>query len=224
MTPEAIQRWLKRKKAWHIAGCWGGALLALLAGMFVLFLTFWLAYIVLFIGEDGVSAVMRLFFNREFHLSHTWRLVICWLFLTALFVEWIRRSPWELGDYEKINALSGTRALVPFFGVSSLLLVNPQASATIITEVLYIGPRLVLGATSLAREAYRSRNLEMAECARVLQFLASREKAVTYEEFKISLPNADWEMLKNSLARVSGVVFLEKGLGLTGDLRKELCA
>jgi hypothetical protein len=222
MTPEPIQRWLERKKTRHIAGCWGGALLALSAGIFVLFLTFLLAYIVLLIGEEGISAVMGFFGNREFHLSHGWRLVISWLFVTALCVEWVRRSPWDLGDYDKTNTTPGARALVPFFGASSLLLVNAQASATIITEILYLGPRLVLGALSLAREAYRSRKLATAECARILQLLVSRENAVTYEEFRTVQPEADWATLKNSLARIPGVVFLEKGLSLTDDLRKEL--
>jgi hypothetical protein len=223
MTAEVIQRWLKKRIVLHIAGCWLGALLALLAGVFVLFLTFIMAYIVLLIGEDGVSAVTGLFFNHEYHLSHTWRVAICWLFLIALCLEWIRRSRWTSDSYEKSDALPGTRALVPFFGASSLLLMNPQASATIIAEILYIGPRLVLGAASLAREAYRSRNLETAECARVLQLLASRENAVTYEEFTTLQPNPHWVILKNRLARIPGVVFLEKGFGLTDDLRKELC-
>ena len=223
MTPEAIQSWLKRKLTLRIVGCWAGALLVLLAGLFVLYLTFWLAYVVIFIGEDGVSAVIGLFSNRGFHLSHLWRLVISGLFLVALFIEWIRRSPSDLGNYEKIHVSPGARALVPYFGISSLLLANPRASAAIIAEILYIGPRLVLGATSLAREAYRSRNLETAECARVLLLLASREKAVTYEEFRTLLPNTDWTTLKNILARVPGVVFLEKGFGLTDDLRKQLC-
>jgi len=223
MTPEAIQRWLERRIAWHIAGCWGGAVLSLLAGIFVLYLTFLLTYIVLFIGEDGVSAIMRLFFDREFHLSQGWRLVLSWLFVMALCIEWVHHSPRDLGNYDKTNATPGARALVPFFGVSSLLLVNAQASATIITGILYIGPRLVVGALPLAREACRSRNLETAECARVLQLLASRQKAVTYEEFSTLLPNANWEMIKNGLARIPGVVFLEKGFGLTDDLRKHLC-
>ncbi len=223
MTPELIQRWLQRKIAWHIAGCWLGAALALVAGVFVLFLTFIMAYIVLLIGEDGVSAVTGLFFNHEYHLSHTWRVVICWLFLIALCLEWIRRSRWTSDSYEKSDALPGTRALVPFFGASSLLLVNPQASATFITQILYIGPRLVLGAKSLAREAYQSQNFKAEECARVLRSLVSAERAMTYEELNTFQPDTEWAVLKDSLARIPGVVFLEKGLSLTDELRKELC-
>jgi len=223
MIPDAIQRWLGRKITWHIVGCWSGAVLALLAGIFLLNLTFCLAYIVLLIGESGVSAVIGLFSNHEFHLSNTWRLVIAGLFVTALSVEYVRRTPWDLGDYEKAEAPSGARVLVPLLGASSLLLVNAQASATIITQILYLGPRLVVGALPLAREACRSRHLKTVECAQVLQLLASHESAVTYEEFRTVQPEADWTMLKNCLARVPGVIFLEKGLSLTDDLRKELC-
>lgn len=42
MSPNAIQIWLKKKLAMHAMACWGTALLALLAGTLVLFLTFWL--------------------------------------------------------------------------------------------------------------------------------------------------------------------------------------
>jgi hypothetical protein len=53
--------------------------------------------------------------------------------------------------------------------------------------------------------------------------LLSRENAVTYEEFKVIQRDTDWIKLKNNLARLSGVVFLEKGLSMTDDLRQELC-
>jgi len=219
-----IENWLKNTISLHIACCWAGALLSLLAGVFILYLTFLLTYIVLFIGEEGITAFLGLFFDREFHLGHRWRLVLSWLFVMALCIEWVRRSPRNFGSLDKIDATPGARALVPFFGVSSLFLVNAQASATIITEILYIGPRLVVGALPLAREAYRSRAIKTAECARVLQILASSERAVTYDEFRTFQPEADWPEIQNGLARVPGMVFLENGLSLTDDLRKELCA
>ena len=224
MTAEAIQRWLERKMTWHIAGCWAGALLSLLAGIFVLYLTYCLAYIVLLIGERGVSAVTGLFSNHEFHLGNSWRQVLSGLFLIAVCIEYVRRSPLDLGDYDKTDIAPAARALVPFFGASSLLLANAQASAAVITEILYIGPRLVIGALPLAREARRARVIKSLECARVLQLLASRPNAVTYEEIETLQPGLNWATIKGGLARVSGVVFLEKGLGLTDALREELCA
>jgi hypothetical protein len=225
MTLEAIQHWLGKKIALHILGCWVGAVLGLLAGLFVLFLTFWLAYVAVFLGEYSVSALRQLFFNHTFHLRHTWRMAICGLFLAALFVEWIRRSPWELGNYGKVNASPGSQALViqgGVLGACGMLLANPQASAAMITEIIYTGPRLVLGAGSLVREAYRSRSFNLQPCAGVLQLLASRGAAVTYEEFATTWPDVDLLKLKNELARIPGVIFLEKGLTLTDDLRQEL--
>jgi hypothetical protein len=225
MTSEAVQHWLERKINLHIFGCWVGAVLALLAGVLVLFLTFWLAYFVVFMGEWGVSAVTELTYNRQFHLGHAWRLIIAGLFLVALFVEWIRRSPWELGNYGRVNAAPGSQALVMQGGAFSsfaMLLANPQASASMIAEILYAGPRLVLGAKSLAYEACCSRSFDSAECARILQVLVSKENAVTYEEFMAMHQGADWLKLKNKLARFSGVIILEKGLSLTDELRQEL--
>jgi hypothetical protein len=226
MTSEAIQHWLEKRLSLHILGCWVGAVLALLAGVFVLFLIFWLAYFAVFMGEWGISAAMELTFNYKFHLGHTWRLGISGLFLVALFVEWIRRSPWELGNYGRVNSPLGAQALVMYdgaFGAFAMLLANPQASASMIAEILYTGPRLVLGARSLACEAYHSRSFSSAECARILQLLVSRENAVTYEEFGVMQQDTDWIKLKSNLARFSGVIFLEKGLSLTDDLRQELC-
>jgi hypothetical protein len=226
MTSEAIQHWLEKRLSLHISGCWVGAVLALLAGVFVLFLIFWVAYFAVLMGEWGISAAMELTFNHKFHLGHAWRLVISGLFLVALFIEWIRRSPWELGNYGRVNSPLGAQALVMYdgaFGAFAMLLANPQASASMIAEILYTGPRLVLGARSLACEAYRSRSFSSAECARILQLLVSRENAVTYEEFGVMQQDTDWIKLKSNLARFSGVIFLEKGLSLTDDLRQELC-
>jgi hypothetical protein len=225
MTPEAIQHWLKKKMALHITGCWVGAALGLVAGLFVLFLTFWLAYVAVFLVEYSVSALRQLISNRPFHLSHAWRMAICGLFLVAQFVEWIRRSPWDLGDYGDVDAPAGSKVLmIPsgVMGAFGMLLANPQASATLITEIIYTGPRLVLGARSLAVEACRARVFNLELGAWVLQLLASRGTAVTFEEFADIWPDADLVKLKNDLARIPGVVFLEKGLSLTEDLRREL--
>jgi hypothetical protein len=225
MTLEAIQHWLRKKIALHITGCWVGAVLGLMAGLVVLFLTFWLAYVAVFLVEYSVSALRQLIFNRPFHLSHAWRMAICGLFLVALFVEWIRRSPWELGNYGKVNAPPGSQALViqgGVIGACGMLLANPQASATMIAEIIYTGPRLVLGARSLVCEAYRARGLNLEQCAEVLHLLASRGTAVAWEEFAAIWPDIDQINLKNGLARIPGVVFLEKGLSLTDDFRREL--
>jgi hypothetical protein len=221
---EAIQNWLKKKIALHILGCWLGSVLALLAGVLILFLTFWLADVVLFVGQWGVSAFMELCFNRGFHISHFWRLIISGIFLAALFAEWFRRRNMEFGNYGKVRSFPGAQALVLYDGVAgalAMLLANPQASSTMITEILYTGPRLIMGAISLAHKA-RSPHFDTEGCSQILQQLASKERAVTYEELNTTKSEFEKTKLHDNLAQIRGIVFLEKGLGLTDDLREEL--
>lgn len=225
MPSEIIQQWLKKKVAAHVVGSWLGAALALLAGLFILFITFWLAYAVVFIGEFGVSAVRELMFNHKFHLTHGWRMAICGLFVSALFVEWLRRSPDDLGNYGEVNSPPGAPALAFYdgaFGAFAMLLANPQASASMITEMLYIGPRLVLGSAALVRDACHWQKFNLAGCACALQSLAARGGAVANDEFQTDQPETDWAKVRSDLTRIPGVVVLEKGLILTEELRCEL--
>ncbi len=225
MPPDAIQIWLKKKLAKHAMACWGTALLALLAGALVLFLTFWLAYAVLFVGEGAVSSLGELVWNHQLYLTHVWRLALCGCFLLALFVEWLRRSVWDLGNYPTANVPPGTQALVYHGGVAAsfaVLLANPQATSTMLTELLYTGPRLVVGSWHLVRQAFRFRRLDVPACAWTLALLASTDHAVTYENLAAAWPGADWPRLRNELGQVQGVVVLAKGLSLTDELRQNL--
>jgi hypothetical protein len=192
-----------------------------------LFLIFWLAYAVLFIGEYGISAIYELIWNRKFHLAHGWRMIVSALFVIFLFIEWMRRSPEDFGNYGTIHSPPGASALVFYdgaFGAFSMLLANPQASASMITEILYVGPRLVLGAGTLARAARGWQKLDFADCARALEQLAASNRAVTDEDFLAMRPDMDWIKTKSDLARIPGLVILEKGVSLTEELRDELSA
>lgn len=224
MESLTYQNWLKKRAGRHILACSIGSVLSLLAGLVVLFLTFWFAYFVVYLGEGGVSAVTELCFNHRFHLGHAWRLVICGFFIVALFVEWIRRSPWDLGNYGKVVSPPGAKALARRDGTVALglLLANPQASASIIAEILYTGPRLVLGAGSLVRSGLQTRNLDTPACAQILELLAASEKPVTYEELQSAQPEVEWIRTGASMTWIPGIIILEKGLSTTNDLREEL--
>ena len=225
MTSDALQAWLKRKIALKVAGCWLGAALTLAGGAGVLFLTFWFAYAVLWFGELGVSALSDLVLGRRLQLTHGWRLVLCGGLVLALFREWLRRSEWDLGRYGPVAGGPCTNALVHragAMGALAVLLANPQASASLITELLYTGPRLVLGAGHLVGQARRLRRVEQPACAWVLEYLLGRDRAVTYAELGAAWPEADWEGIRADLACLPGIVFLEKGPRLTSELREEL--
>jgi hypothetical protein len=225
MSVDAVQHWLKSKLATQIAVTLVGAMVAFVVGLIALFLTFWLAYAVLFIGERAVSAVGELVWSKRLRLAHAWRMAVCAVFMLALFVEWLRRSPWDLGKYRAVNAPPFRRTAVSHgggWGDIAMLLANPQASSTLVTEMLYTGPRLVIGVARLIRAARRLGCIDRPACAWALAFLASHDGAVTHPELVAAWPEADWERLRFDLARIPGVVSLEKGLSLTHDLRAEL--
>lgn len=74
MNSDAIQTWLKRKKS---SGATSRLLLAagaLIAGLVVLFFTFWFAYAIVWFGFQGVSAASSLLLSKPRQLSHNWRL------------------------------------------------------------------------------------------------------------------------------------------------------
>jgi hypothetical protein len=68
------------------------------------------------------------------------------------------------------------------------------------------------------QEFRKLRRLDAEGCSQLLAFLLSRPMAVPYEE----LHEAGWEDWFVQLRRSEGVVFLEKGLNLTAELRQEL--
>lgn len=62
--------------------------------------------------------------------------------------------------------------------------------------------------------------LDTEGCRQLLAFLASQATAVPYEELRA----AGWEDHIGQLRNVEGIVFLEKGLNLTTELRQELAS
>src|SRR6267143_5803817 len=101
MNPDAIQFWVRKKKT-H--GCAQHALLGLLAlsaGIVVLFLTFWFTYAIIWFGWGGVSAVSELLFSKKVYLTHGMRLLCSGVFVVLLFVQHFRTDPSHWGDYPK---------------------------------------------------------------------------------------------------------------------------
>lgn len=217
MNSDAIKVWLKRKKSSGATSRILLAVVASLAGLVVLFLTFWFTYAIIWFGFHGVSAVSSLTFSKKLHLAHEWRLVASGAFLVLLFLQHLRTSPWHWGNYparDDYSYIAG-HALGPW-----ALLRYPGASANMIVDILLSGPRLVTGAWTLARESGRLKELDVEGCSLLLTFLASRPLAVPYEELR----EAGWEDWFVELRNIEGVVFLEKGLNLSTELRHELAS
>jgi hypothetical protein len=217
MITDAIREWLQRKKSRGAIGQLLLAVVTLLGGIGVLFFTFWFTYAIVWFGFQGVSAVSSLASGKRLQLSHEWRLGISAGFLGLLFLQHLRTSPWHWGNYPVRDDYSpgAGRALGPW-----ALLRYPGASANMIADILLSGPRLVTGAGKMMRQANRLRRLDVDGCSQLIAFLASRPGAVPFDELR----EAGWEDWFDQLRCVEGIVFLQKGLGLTAEFRKELAS
>jgi len=134
--------------------------LALVAGMVVLFLTFWFTYAIIWFGMLGISATSELLFNRRLVLNHIWRLILSSVFIGLLFIGNARTDREYLADYPRRNYRGigiGTQAGVA--GALVSLLTYPGASTRMISDLLFTGPRLVVYACRLAAQAFNRRNL-----------------------------------------------------------------
>lgn len=215
MNPDAIKSWLKRKKTSDAIARRFTAALALVGGLLVLFLTFWFTYAIIWFSFQGVAALGALFANQKLRLPHEWRLVISGGFVVLLFVQHFRTSPWYWGEYPERDDYSpiAGHVLGPW-----ALLRYPGASANMIADILLSGPRLVASSWSLWHEAARLNALDPEVCSQLLAFLLSRPEVVPYEELR----EAGWAEWFAPLRGLEGLVFLEKGLKLSSELRQEL--
>ncbi len=220
MSADVIKAWLRKKKTSGAMSRGLLALLALFAGVVVLFLTFWFTYAIIYIGCQGISAVSELILSRKLRLSHEWRLAGSGVFVVLLFIQHFRTSQWHWGDYPKRDYVSAPGLQYHAGAAAGLafMLAYPGASANMVADILLSSPRLVTGAWNLWRESMRLARLDETGCAELITFLASCDATVPYEELR----SAGWESWFGQLRSIEGVLFLEKGLSLTAELRSEL--
>lgn len=227
----AVDDWLRKRFAQEAGLSVFMGVAAIALGVVAVFLTFWLAYAMMWLLGEALSAVTQLVANKRLPWPHWLRLAGAAGFIVLLFRQHLRTSPWDRGSYadpdatpaEGFNALGGPIALYggAFLSLGQLLR-YPTASSRMIVELLETGPRLLTGARALFRQADALRRMDTAGCAWVLTVLAGRTGAVPREELVAAWPDADWPRLWAQLRLIDGLVFLEKGISLTEDLRNEL--
>lgn len=222
MSQPVIQIWLQRTQRREMVSQALSAVLSLLVGTVVVFVTFWFLYVVIFIGQRGASAFTALVFSHRLRLSHDGRLIGSAIGVALLFIGHIRTRPEDLGDYPKrdYRPCGGLGWALGPVGALGVLLAYPGASSKMIADLLFTGPRLMDAAWRFALQTLRLARLDVITCSTLVGFLLERGQAVSYEE----LAEAGWEPWFAQMRRLRGVVFLEKGLSLTDDLRSELAA
>ncbi len=87
MAHRTIKHSLKSGRPKQCALALGLAVIALMAGTALLFVTFWLTYAVIFLGADAVSAGSSLLGGPHLGVSHGWRMLLSLVFMVLLFIQ-----------------------------------------------------------------------------------------------------------------------------------------
>lgn len=228
MQVETLERWIRQRLRRDANLCVVLSPVAILGGLLVLFLTFWLAYAVSFMVAHVLAAALSLVSDVRWTLGHVGRLWAAAGFMVALLGSFLRSDrPFatSYGDFEDDPSALGL-ALAHGAGGSraSLMLLHPGASARMIVDLLNIGPRLVWGGFALLRESAGSRSADAVAAARLAWTLVSSPGRVTYGALGSIYDHRELNAAFRALKAIPGVVFLELGVTLTPELRAEWAA
>ncbi|RMD83143.1 MAG: hypothetical protein D6820_02700 [Lentisphaerae bacterium] len=221
MVGREIDQWLRRKAVRDSCGYFLLALVALVGGAAVLYITYWTAYACIYIG-----------FNWVIPHSPSVRSWVSVVFLVLLFIGNARTSREYLTEYS-FSTGTATDKIV-YIWVSSIGRVsniNPLAPDSMhsfvkmITDVLYTGPRVVVFGITKLGKAYHLATLDVTGCAAVIRILLEAGRKVPFVEISEKLPSLNLSKVFNDLRYVDGVIFLSTeppGLALGSTLKDEL--
>jgi hypothetical protein len=218
-----IHTWLARKN--RAAILWRGAsgILFLVAGLLVLFVSFWVTYGVLWFLSFSFFRVGR-------HVL----LLISGAFMALVVSVGSRQN---LEDLDLLKAqqhsaedlditLASNRYGMRFdTNVAAAGAFEVRSIASLCNYVLCGGVKLVLGAIARLRLAHRLRSLDIEACARVVELLWTMNKRQSFAEIVQRVPGLNPVRVFEDLRSVEGILFLASepaGLALHPDLRGEL--
>jgi hypothetical protein len=194
----------------------------LLLAALVLFVTYWIVYVVLYLG-----------FEWLFPGSHIARLVGSLIVLVLLFIGNATTDRRYLETYSFTTGTSYGRPVtiyVPMVGMASTI--NPLAPESVhsfakfITGLLYTGPRWATEGVRLIGRARRLAGLDVEGCAPVLALLAKKDGVVPFAELAAVIPvGHDVVTVLCRVQDLDGVRVVRgepAGLMLLSDLRGEL--
>jgi hypothetical protein len=196
------------------------------AGIVVLTITFLFSYAVVWIGMFGISAFSELVFEKALHLSSNYIFIICSFFLILLFIENFRTSREYLNSYVLQNPVSpGLVITTGLGGALVTLLANPDASGKIISDLLFVGPRIVTYSVLTLHRAFRLMQTDLETASEALTILVRRLHRTSVNELSNLLLGRDPMKVLFQLQEIGCVLFLSKepaGVILTEEIREEL--
>jgi hypothetical protein len=146
MAPRMITPSPKAGRGKQCAAALGLAMLALIGGAALLSVTFWLAYAVIFLGMDAISAGSSLLGGPHLDISHGWRMLLSLAFVVLLFIQTARSSAEpptprpvpEPAEFYRDSSWRLSRLYAELYVIR-----HPIDTASRITYWLGMGPRCV---------------------------------------------------------------------------------
>ncbi len=214
---DAIKIWLQKKRMCEAPACLAGGLASLLAGIIVVALTGYLCFFLFYLGWFGIAAAWDLVSGQQLpRWPSTGIGIFTAVFVVLLFIGNARSRWWDVGDIPR-GAWPRRARKDDAEQFASLV-----ASAKFVTDIFFTGPRLITASWRACRKAFRLWNLDLDACSDLLQVLLAAGRAVSREELAGRLANCDLPELERQIRNIEGVIFLNDGLTLTGELRSEL--
>lgn len=198
--------------------------LAILAGLLVMFLTFWLFYALIYIMAGGAAAVWDLITSTKIKLSHPWRLVAAGAWLLLVCLSYWRRPDSNMDPLPEADYVAWSPTLHGGGTAAGLIMMAayPGATAHLLRDLFQTGPRLVHGGIALWRMVAALKAIDPGFCAAYLERLARATGVVRWEELQGIYGPEHVPAAVGQLRAIDGVVVLNQGLSLTAELRREL--
>lgn len=199
-----------------------GSVAALVLGIVVCVVSFWLIYGALWLG-----------FQWCLPHTHGTRMILAGVWVALLFVGNARTDREYLSSYT-VDTFGGGEAYtidVPNVGiVSNLNFLSPNtvnSMTKVIAQLLFIGPRLITASWRLARRAVEFTRFDVAPAARVAERLRTGKGRVPFTDLMTSFDPETMQAGLRDLKMLDAIQFLDSkpaGAMLTSDFREELAA
>lgn len=219
-----IEAWLQKRLS--AAGAWDLVAMAacLLGGLLVLFVSFWVAYGVIWFISHSL-----------FVLSDRVILLAAGGFMTVVVLVGARQNWQSLDPLEQQVRLAEQMdiRLSPWnrYGVTydtdamKAAAFEVRSVASTINCILCGGVLLCLSSLTKLRRFWRLRRINVDECARVIALLHAAARRQSFAEIVEKLPGLNPVSVFDDLRYIDGVLFIARepsGLTLTPELKSEL--
>jgi hypothetical protein len=219
---QAIESWLRKKQISVAAGNGFLGIGVFVLAAFVLFVTFWVIYVVVYLALGWVLP----------H-SHEVRLLLSGVGLVLLFIGNATTGRLDMKDCSVTTGTGSDRPVtivIPFVGIGSTI--NPLAADTMrsfarfLCDILFVGPRLTIEAMRLVGGSGQLADLDVQGCSAVLAYLAARDGPVPFAELASAIPAGhNVVAVLTGIQKIDGVRLVMRepaGLSLFSELRQEL--